>query len=169
MKNIFILFLSLSITYAGTTKKVFNVKGMMCASGCANTINKTIQLLDGVGDVKVDFDNKQMEVICDDSIINTESIIKSLPNPYEVALIKEIISKKYTVGGMTCMGCVSSIRNAIDGLKGLENYDVSIDKETLFIEFDISMIDDKVILSKIPEKFKVVEKITEDKKDDLEK
>ena len=55
------------------------------------------------------------------------------------------------------MGCVHSIRTSIENLDGLENYTVDHEKGMLYIEFDIEKIDDKVILSKIPEKFKVVE------------
>ena len=167
MKNILILFLGLAMTYAGTTKKIFDVKGMMCSSGCATTINKTIQSLNGVENVKVDFSTKKMEVICDNSLIKTENIIGSLPNPYKVTLIKETVSKEYAVGGMTCMGCVNSIKSTIDGLEGLENYDISIEKETLFLEFDISKTDDKIILSKIPEKFKVVEIIKTNEEEEV--
>jgi len=161
MKNIFILFLVLSLTYAGPTKKIYSVEGMMCGSGCVNTINKTIKSLDGVENVEVDFKNKKMEVVFDNDDIKSENIISSLPNPYKAILLKETISKEYAVGGMTCMGCVHSIRTAIDGLEGLESYDVSIEEEMLYIEFDINAIDDKTILSQIPEKFKLVEIIPE--------
>ena len=161
MKNIFILFLVLSLTYAGPTKKIYSVEGMMCGSGCVNTINKTIKSLDGVKDVKVDFENKKMEVVFDNDDIKSENIVSSLPTPYKAILLKETISKEYTVGGMTCMGCVHSIRTAIDGLEGLENYDINIKEEMLYIEFDVSAIDDKTILSQIPEKFKLVEIISE--------
>ena len=161
MKNIYILFLVLSLTYAGPTKKIYSVEGMMCGSGCVDTINKTIKLLDGVEDVKVDFQNKKMEVVFDNDNIKSENIISSLPSPYKAILLKETISKEYAVGGMTCMGCVHSIRTAIDGLEGLENYDVSIEEEMLYIEFDVNVIDDKAILSQIPEKFKLIEIISE--------
>ena len=161
MKNIFILFLVLSVTYAGPTKKIYSVEGMMCGVGCVNTINKTINSLDGIEDVKVDFINKRMEVVFDNDDIKSENIVNSLPNPYKATLLKETISKEYAVGGMTCMSCVHSIRSAIDGLEGLENYDVSIENEMLYIEFDVNRTDDKAILSQIPEKFKLVEIIPE--------
>ena len=161
MKNIFILFLVLSVTYAGSTKKTYSVEGMMCGVGCVNTINKTVKSLDGVEDVKVDFINKRIEVVFDNDDIKSENIVNSLPNPYKATLLKETISKEYAVGGMTCMGCVHSIRTAIDGLEGLENYNVSIEEEMLYIEFDVNKTDDKAILSQIPEKFKLVEIIPE--------
>ena len=102
-----------------------------------------------------------MEVIFDNDDIKSENITSSLPSPYKAVLLKETISKEYAVGGMTCMGCVHSIRTAIDGLEGIENYDVSIENEMLYIEFDVNAIDDKVILSQIPEKFKLLEIISE--------
>jgi len=186
MKNIFIVFLALSISYAGSTTKIFSVEGMMCGVGCVNTINKAVESIAGIDNVKVDFSTKTMEVTFDDvdqmfeagstavqEIVKdqiqdkiNENIMNSLPNPYKATFVKEILTKEYAVGGMTCMGCVSSIRNAIDGLDGLENYDVNIEKETLYIEFDISKIDDKAIISQIPEKFKIIEIVKKD--DDLE-
>ena len=68
-----------------------------------------------------------------------------------------LIEKEYTVSGITCMGCVHSIRTSIENLEGLEDYTVDHEKGMLYIEFDVEKIDDKTILSKIPEKFKVVE------------
>ena len=89
MRNIFILFVVFSLTYAISTKKVYSVEGMMCGVGCVNTINKTIKSLDGVEDIKVDFINKKMEIVFDDSNIKSENIVSSLPNPYKAILIKE--------------------------------------------------------------------------------
>tara|TARA_Y100000994_G_scaffold226101_1_gene208856 strand:- start:155 stop:664 length:510 start_codon:yes stop_codon:yes gene_type:complete len=167
MKNIFVLFMVLSLVYTAPTKKIYNVEGMMCASGCAATINKKISSLNGIESVDVDFRSKQMEVVFDNTNIKPEDIIDSLPSPYKATLIKEIVTKEYMVGGMTCMGCVTNIQNSIDGLDGLENYDINIKKEMLFIEFDINKTDDKIILSQIPEKFKLVEIKLEENKENL--
>jgi len=167
MKNIFVLFMVLSLVYTAPTKKIYNVEGMMCASGCAATINKKISSLNGIESVDVDFPSKKMEVVFDNTNIKPEDIIDSLPSPYKATLIKEIVTKEYMVGGMTCMGCVTNIQNSIDGLDGLENYDINIKKEMLFIEFDINKTDDKIILSQIPEKFKLVEIKLEENKENL--
>ena len=167
MKNIFVLFMVLSLVYTAPTKKIYNVEGMMCASGCAATINKKISSLIGIESVNVDFPSKQMEIVFDNTNLKPEDIIDSLPSPYKATLIKEIVTKEYMVGGMTCMGCVTNIQNSIDGLDGLENYDINIKKEMLFIEFDINKTDDKIILSQIPEKFKLVEIKLEENKENL--
>ena len=58
------------------------------------------------------------------------------------------------------MGCVNSIRTSIQDLEGLENYVVDFEKDMLYIEFDVQKTDEKKILNKIPEKFKVVELVS---------
>ena len=68
-----------------------------------------------------------------------------------------MFSKEYAIGGMTCKCCVTNISNSIDGIEGLEHYDVSIKQEKLYIEFDISKVDEESILSQIPDKFKIIE------------
>ena len=167
MRNIFILFMALSFIYTAPTKKIYGVKGMMCGAGCVSTITQTINSLTGIEFVNIDFETKQMELIFDNNNIKSDDIIKSLPNPYKATLIKEIATKEYMVGGITCMGCVTNIQNSIDGIEGLENYDIDIKTEMLFIEFDINKTDDKAILSQIPEKFKVVEVKLEENKENL--
>jgi len=61
------------------------------------------------------------------------------------------------------MGCVNSIRTSIQDSEGLENYIVDYEKDMLYIEFDIEKTDEKKILSRIPEKFKVIEIVSIDK------
>ena len=157
MGNIFVLFIMISLSFAGPTKKIYTLEGMMCGVGCVNTINKVVQSLDGVDNVEVDFETRSMEVVFDNNNIKSNDVIKSLPNPYKATLVKEMISKEYAIGGMTCMGCVTNISNSIDGIEGLEHYDVSIKQEKLYIEFDISKVDEESILSQIPDKFKIIE------------
>ena len=174
MRKIFIIFLVVSSVFAVSTKKIYNVDGMMCGFGCVNTINNTLKTLEGVEEFSVDFPTKTMEVLFDSENLTSEKIIKSLPNPYKVTFVKETIEKEYIVSGITCMGCVHSIRTSIENLDGLEDYTVDHEKGMLYIEFDVEKIDDKTILSKIPEKFKVVEfvsieeeKVEEEKVEEL--
>ena len=171
MRKIFIIFLAISSVFAVSTKKIYNVDGMMCGSGCVNTISNILKNLDGVEEFSIDFETKKMEILFDSENLTTENVIAALPNPYKTTFIKETIEKEYTVSGITCMGCVHSIRTSIENLDGLENYTVDHEKNMLYIEFDIQKTDDKKILSKIPEKFKVVEfvSIKEEKVEEEEK
>ena len=98
-----------------------------------------------------------MEILFDSENLTSEGVIAALPSPYKATFVKETMKKEYTVSGITCMGCVHSIRTSIENLEGLEDYTVDHENSMLYIEFDIEKTDDKKILSKIPEKFKVVD------------
>ena len=157
MRKLFIVFFAISSVFAISTKKTYNVDGMMCGFGCVTTISNTLKTLDGVEEFSVDFSTKKMEILFDSENLTSEKVIASLPNPYKATFIKETMQKEYTVSGITCMGCVHSIRTSIENLEGLENYTIDHEGGMLYIEFDVQKIDDKIILSKIPEKFKIVE------------
>ena len=157
MRKLFIVFFAISSVFAISTKKIYNVDGMMCGFGCVNTISNTLKALEGVEEFTVDYPTRTMEVLFDSENLKSEKVIAALPNPYKATFIKETMEKEYTVSGITCMSCVHSIRTSIENLDGLENYTVDHEKGMLYIEFDVQKIDDKIILSKIPEKFKVVE------------
>ena len=66
MKNIFITFLVMSLTFCAPTKKVYNVEGMMCGVGCVKNISSTLKTVEGIHEFTVDFENKRMEVVFDD-------------------------------------------------------------------------------------------------------
>ena len=160
MRKIFITFLAISSIFAVSTKKIYNVDGMMCGVGCVNIITNTLKTLEGVEEFSIDFSTKRMEILFDTENLTSEKVISTLPNPYKVTFIKETTEKEYAISGMTCMGCVNSIRASIQDLEGLENYVVDFEKDMLYIEFDVQKTDEKKILNKIPEKFKVVELVS---------
>ena len=58
MRKIFIIFLAISSVFAISTKKIYNVDGMMCGSGCVNTISNTLKTLEGVEEFSIDFTNR---------------------------------------------------------------------------------------------------------------
>lgn len=54
----------------------FNIEGMSCAIGCAKTIEKELNGLDGVQTTTVDFDKKLAVISFDKTIIKPENITK---------------------------------------------------------------------------------------------
>lgn len=54
----------------------FTIKGMTCAIGCAKTIEKELNGLDGVQSAAIDFDKKSAVVSFDKTIIKPENITK---------------------------------------------------------------------------------------------
>ena len=54
----------------------FSIKGMTCAIGCAKTIEKELNGLDGVQNATIDFEKKSAIVSFDKTIIKAENITK---------------------------------------------------------------------------------------------
>ena len=154
MKIIILNLFVVSCLFSLPTKKIFNVEGMMCGYGCATKINSVITSL-GVENCEVDFDNKVIEVVFDDKDLSVDEIIGSLPKPYVATYVGESINKFYVIEGMTCMGCVKSINEALSGIKGIYTFSVDLEKKMLEIELDPNALNDKILFSAIPDKFKV--------------
>ena len=45
-------------------------------------------------------------------------------------------TKTYSVEGMTCQGCVSSIESKLGKIEGVEKYEVDLEKGEAIVEFD---------------------------------
>ena len=48
----------------------------------------------------------------------------------------KIETKTYSVEGMTCQGCVSSIESKLGKIDGVEKYEVDLEKGETVVEFD---------------------------------
>jgi copper chaperone CopZ len=64
------------ISAANLQTASFTINGMTCAIGCAKTIEKELNGLDGVQNATIDFDKKSAVVSFDKSIIKPENITK---------------------------------------------------------------------------------------------
>jgi periplasmic mercuric ion binding protein len=54
----------------------FTIKGMVCAVGCAKTIEDDLNNTDGVQKAAVDFDKESATIAYDKTVLNPESITK---------------------------------------------------------------------------------------------
>ena len=71
-----LLILTCSILFSA--KSEFNVKGMVCAGGCANKIKMHINSLDGVSKCDIDFDKSLLTVEYDESKMDDSIILKTI-------------------------------------------------------------------------------------------
>lgn len=65
------------------------IEGMMCAIGCAATIEKKLAKSEGIEEVQVDFDTKKALVRYDKVHLNTEKIIKIIQGVGESYTVSE--------------------------------------------------------------------------------
>ncbi len=49
---------------------------------------------------------------------------------------KRVETKTYSVEGMTCQGCVSSVESKLEKIDGVQKYEVDLEKGEAVIEFD---------------------------------
>ena len=154
----------LSLIMAAPTKKVLNVEGMMCGYGCVNTINKTLESIDGIETYSVSYENKKIELVFDDEKLDVEVIIESLPNPYVATVLVNSLIKEYSVSGIDCMGCVNSINKSLETIDGIESYDLDYKSSTLTIKFNLEVVDEERIKKSIPSKFTLKEIVINENK-----
>ena len=97
MKIKYFYLLIFAICIAAPVKNTFNVEGMMCGYGCVSKINSIVSELNGVKECNVSFEKSSLVVVYDNINLDSELIIKSLPNPYIVTLVSESITKSFIV------------------------------------------------------------------------
>ncbi len=71
----------------------FNIEGMSCSVGCAKTIEKKLNKMEGVQHATVDFDTKTAKVEFDASKLTTENLVEAVESAadgktYKVADVK---------------------------------------------------------------------------------
>ncbi|XP_056418002.1 copper-transporting ATPase 2 [Hyla sarda] len=132
-------------TIGNTTARTIHIEGMHCKS-CVHNIEGSISELPGVQDIKVSLENKNgvisfIEGIT--SLLTIKEAIEALPPghfkvtlPVDDEVTSALRSKSthrsstrtasFSIGGMTCGSCVSTIENTISQRKGVQSISVSL-------------------------------------------
>ncbi len=55
------------------------------------------------------------------------------------------------IDGMTCMGCVNSVRNVLQEISGVDNVEVSLEQAQATIQYDADVINDNAFIEAIEE------------------
>lgn len=75
-----------------------NVEGMVCKMGCAASIRKELNAMDGVDDVRIDFvkdrSNQELVVLYNDSKIDQELIVSTIESINNKQFIVSDVSSK---------------------------------------------------------------------------
>ena len=78
---------------ANYNKAEFKIDGMTCAVGCAATIQKNLNKMEGVASAKVDFDKKLAMVSYDETKVNLEDLettVTKTADVYKVSDMKKV-------------------------------------------------------------------------------
>jgi len=72
-------------------------------------------------------------------ILGFSVMVSAQDKPKEEKTVKK---KTYSVDGMTCQGCVSSVEKKLGKIDGVEKYEVSLEKGEAVVEYDTEKEDD---------------------------
>lgn len=116
-------------------KKTFNVHGMHCA-GCSQSVEKSIKKISGVVDVDVQLTTEKAVVEFENGDYSFDEI-KSVVEDAGFELEDEKLEKTtFTIGGMHCAGCVTSVEKAIGSVPGVRSVSVNLTTEKAVAEYN---------------------------------
>ncbi len=131
-------------------KKTLNVLGMTCAS-CVNTVEKSINTLEGIQNATVNFATEKLTVEFDENKITIDDIINSVQkvgyNAEEQVETNEIF---IPIEGMSCASCANAIEKSIKKLDGVEIVSVNFASEKAKVVYNSS----KTRISEVKEAIK---------------
>lgn len=107
------------------------VSGMSCAS-CVNTIEKSLQELEGVLEASVNLGQEIASVAYDPEKVQLENLEEAVRRSgYEVVSAKATVK----VGGMTCASCVTSVGKALQKVEGVLSAEVNLGAERAYVRY----------------------------------
>ena len=107
------------------------VTGMNCTN-CANTITRTLQQLDGISEVNVNYATESATVTFDSSVLTEGDIVKGIRDAgYDVATTHIELS----ITGMNCTSCAASVERTLDSVPGTLEVTVNFATEQARVAF----------------------------------
>lgn len=118
------------------TQGTYSIEGMVCTS-CAQTIEKTVNKLDGVKRASVNYATEQLSVNYDESISIDD--ISTAVSDAGYSVVRDIVSRIFNIEGMVCASCAQTIEKAVSKL-GVDTVNVNLASEKMKVTFDQSQI-----------------------------
>ena len=116
-------------------KQTFTINGMSCAS-CANTIETTLNKQFGVKDASVNLTTEQATVHYNEDEISEEALQNIVK---ETGYLMEPIHlhdhQTYSIEGMSCASCASSVEKAVSQLEEVQSAQVNLPNEILTVHW----------------------------------
>lgn len=118
--------------------KTLNIDGMTCAS-CASAVERATRKLDGVEEANVNLATEKLSVTFDEGALTVDDI-KAAVEKAGYKAKTEAVTKTLSVEGMTCASCSNAVERVTRKLEGVEEANVNLATEKLFITYDPSIL-----------------------------
>lgn len=112
-----------------------HVDGMTCM-GCVGTVKEAIQAVQGVERVNISLQSGIVTVT--HSGEDERLLVRAVESVGKVARVENDGIRQVTlrVEGMTCMGCVGRVKKALQSVEGVEDVDVSLEREIATLRYN---------------------------------
>ncbi len=117
-------------------QETLKINGMTCSS-CANTIEKTVNKVNGVENATVNFATEKLSVKYNESDTDIDTIKKAVKDVgYGVEEESDIREVTIPIKGMTCSSCAQTVEKEIKKLKGIIGVNVNFATEKAKVIYD---------------------------------
>jgi Cu+-exporting ATPase len=110
----------------------FGLTGMTCAT-CAQTIQRSLEDLQGVDSANVNLATERATVIYDPEKVDVDKMNKAVKDAGYDTITNEVT---LSVGGMTCASCSKTIEEALLELDGVNSAAVNLATEKVKVKYD---------------------------------
>lgn len=119
-------------------KEILSITGMTCAS-CANAVERSVSLIEGVGSASVNIITEKLTVEFDESKTNIENIKKAVIDA-GYGVVEKVDNNEIIIpiSGMTCATCAQSVQRAIASIDGVIESSVNIATEKAKVVYNPS-------------------------------
>ncbi len=126
----------MAVTDVALKKETLQIVGMSCAS-CAQTIEKSVNKVNGVHRANVNFATEKLNVEFDEHSAKLDDIKEAVKDAgystEEETTLREI---SIPIGGMTCSSCAATIEKEIKKLEGIESVNVNFATEKANVKYN---------------------------------
>lgn len=115
-------------------KKTFAIEGMTCSS-CVQTVETTMQKMDGVKNATVNFVTEKLSIEYDRSMLTDDEIKAAVANA-GYSVVDNTMKKVLNINGMTCSSCAQTVEKTTQQLDGVNTAVVNLATEKLTVEYE---------------------------------
>ncbi|TVR19251.1 MAG: heavy metal translocating P-type ATPase [Balneolaceae bacterium] len=127
-------------------KKTYTITGMHCA-GCANSVKKVLEQVDGISTADVNFAAEKATIQFSEQPIGDHAIVEAVQKAGFNVHLPEKKSITFHVDGMHCTGCSSAVEKTLHSVDGVLSANVNLATETAVVELESEQLVDEIIKS----------------------
>lgn len=112
----------------------YPIEGMTCAA-CASTVEKTASKTPGVASANVNLASEKLNIETEDEFDASDLESRVDSSGYSL-IMPEMAKKTFSIEGMTCASCSSTVEKTTQNLSGMQEANVNLASEKLTVSYN---------------------------------